>query len=152
MTAPDDLARTLAEHRAVLVWIAGLPTVGCRCSGENGDYNAHLASVLSRRADIRTPDVLTDGGRPTVLDTDLRTRIEALRDDLLARNGGPFWATNDLTRALVESARALDGDTREDVETSGLRDESDFVHTQRQHPHGCGCPRSPADTDTGHGQ
>jgi hypothetical protein len=123
VNAPDDLARTqrviadaLVEHgmaaprgkvrygdaRALCLTIA-------RALAEAG----HLASVVSRRTDIRTPDVLTDSGRPTVLDADLRTRIETLMREVGRREDAGDGFLTHVYDELYAIANALDPDTRD---------------------------------------
>lgn len=122
MTAPDDLARTrdaIAAVRAELHSPIGQHRLA-NVAGELADAAAHLASVVSRR------------------DTDLRTRIGKLRDEI---DEGRYL---DLAEIVTELSRALDGDTREDCEK---------VCGPVCRNLGCAADsRVPADTDTGRGQ
>lgn len=141
MTAPDDLARTLAKH-VFEPGMNGAFCYGCDWTPRHSvsaaaEHRVHLAEVLASVVSRR--------------DADLRTRIEKLaarwRCDCdpgpegQHRDGCASWFRDQLTDALV-------GDTREDAPVCARCGPGRIgVEGCRHAP-----SRVPADTDTGRGQ
>lgn len=119
MTAPDDLARTLAEQIIEAAFTAKYQAEVANserittCSPNKPGWNS--AAWNREHPHVDEQDAMVDAVASVVSrrDTDLRTRIEAVHRDLV--NGHYPKIMDPVEMVVGRLARALDGDTREDT-------------------------------------